>query len=258
MSLLTLPEPDSWSAADRRYPLLLIGGGVFVALSVAFGVHNLLLGDPLSAFVLVGFAGILILVAAGGSRASRGRTVPRVLVDSTGTTLRPDRVFEVLLLSALAVGVPVGLVIVIFTLTGDLTMFVPRQGVIGSVVLGASTAGFPIAAFISASQRGGMGYVKMTPDGVEIVDIVRTTYVPWQDVVEVTDHVEKKIRTRKPVVLQKADGSKSRIDGADTYVPHGAGLYWMVRHYWLHADDRCELVDERAARRLSDGRFDVE
>ena len=48
------------------------------------------------------------------------------------------------------------------------------------------------------------------------------------------------------------------IDGADFYVPNGVGLYWAVRHYWRHPEDRVELGDGRALQRLSEGRLDVD
>ncbi|MFA7513234.1 MAG: hypothetical protein WCZ29_22390 [Mycolicibacterium vanbaalenii] len=44
---------------------------------------------------------------------------------------------------------------------------------------------------------------------------------------------------------------------ADIYVPGGAGLYWLVRHYWKHPGDREELVDGRAPKRLAEGKFDL-
>jgi hypothetical protein len=53
------------------------------------------------------------------------------------------------------------------------------------------------------------------------------------------------------------DGTEKTIDGAYLYVPNGAGLYWMVRHYWRHPEDRVELIDHRALERLRDGQFDL-
>lgn len=53
------------------------------------------------------------------------------------------------------------------------------------------------------------------------------------------------------------DGHEEIISVADIYLPRGAALYWLVRHYWKHPEDRMELVDDRAAKRLRDGRFDL-
>jgi UDP-N-acetyl-D-mannosaminuronic acid transferase (WecB/TagA/CpsF family) len=75
--------------------------------------------------------------------------------------------------------------------------------------------------------------------------------------VAVDDHSETNKKTRKAIVLRIEDGTEKTIDGADFYVPNGIGLYWMVRHYWRHPDDRVELTDDRALRRLEEGRFDT-
>lgn len=258
MSVLTLPEPERWSDGRTRYLWACIGCGVMVAVAVSFAVRNLMQGDVLSALVLMGFSLVFVCILAAGFRVSRGRAVLRASADSTGTVLRPDRVMSVLVLTALALGTPVGLIIAVFTFTGDLTMFVSSRGVIGSIVVGTFLAGFAIYGLLSAWRRGGLGYVLFTPDGVEIADIFRTTSVAWRDIVAVTDHADVKQRIHKPVVLERADGSESRIDGADSYVSFGANVYWMVRHYWRHPDERDELCDGRAVQRLVEGRFEVD
>ena len=42
------------------------------------------------------------------------------------------------------------------------------------------------------------------------------------------------------------------------YAPNGAALYWMVRHYWKHPEDRAELTDGRALERLRTEQFEAE
>jgi hypothetical protein len=101
-----------------------------------------------------------------------------------------------------------------------------------------------------------VGYVKLTPAGIEIADIFTTTPVAWKDVESIDDHAESK-KSRKAVVIKHSGGTESVIDGADFYVPNGVGLYWAVRHYWRHPEDRVELGDVRALQRLSEGRLDV-
>jgi hypothetical protein len=41
-------------------------------------------------------------------------------------------------------------------------------------------------------------------------------------------------------------------------VPNGAALYWMIRHYWLHPENRIELTDGRALERLRNEDFEPE
>jgi hypothetical protein len=81
--------------------------------------------------------------------------------------------------------------------------------------------------------------------------------VEWDDIVRLADHSKAK-KTRKAAVLTLRDGNEKIIDGLDFYVPKGALLYWMIRHYWLNPDERAELVDGRALERLKAGRFDID
>lgn len=91
---------------------------------------------------------------------------------------------------------------------------------------------------------------------IETVDILTKRVCEWDDVIDVVDHAESR-KTRRAVVLRLRDGSEEVIDIADIYLPRGAALYWLVRHYWRHPEDRMELVDSRAPGRLHDGRFDM-
>lgn len=257
MSLLSLPDPEQWSTGGRRLLRVTIAGTVFVALSVYFGTRHLLRGETPSALVLFGIGVTFALALSAVHLVARGRTTLRVSVDSTGTTLRADRVFCVLMTLALAMAIPVGGIVVIATLTGDLELFTSARDRIASVLMMGAATLVAARGLLSAWRRGGLGSVKLTPDGVEVADILRTTAVAWNDVVAVDDHSVSK-KTRKAVVLRHSDGTETTIDGADFYVPNGAGLYWMVRHYRECAEERGELGDGRALQRLLDGRFEVE
>lgn len=257
MSLLSLPEPTHWPTGRRRLAWVTAAVAVFVTLGIGFGTRNLLRGDPLSAGVLVGMLPPFVLALIAVRRVARGRTTLCARVDSTGTRLRSDRTSGALLTIALAVWIPVGVVIAVATTTGDLELFSSTRGRVASIVLATSATIVAAVGLVSAWRRSGVGYVKLTPEGIEIADILRTNRVAWTQIIAVDDHTESK-STRKALVLKCSDDRESVIDGADYYVPHGAGLYWMVRHYRLHAEDRGELVDARAVQRLSDGRFEVE
>lgn len=124
------------------------------------------------------------------------------------------------------------------------------------ILVGFGVLGVVVGA-ISAVRRGGIGYVKLSPEGIDVANIISTKYVEWEDVVDIKDCTETK-RTRKAIVLCMHDGSEEIIDGADIYVPQGTALYWMVRHYWRHPSDREELTDSRSIDRLRAEDFDVE
>lgn len=255
MSILTPPEPANWPVGRRRLMGLSLGLGVFIGLGVFFGTRNLLRGDHLAAFVVYGIQVPPLLVLVGLRLVARGRTTLRASHDSTGTKLKPDRTFSALMLVAVGAVIPVGIVFVRYTLTGDLDMFTSRQGRVGALILMTSATTGAVAGLLSAVARG-VGYVKLTAKGFDVANIAFTKSHSWADVVDVADWTETK-KTRKAIVFRLRDGSEAIIDGADFYVPKGAGLYWMVRHYWRHPDDRTELVDGRALDRLRDGRFDL-
>jgi hypothetical protein len=257
MSLLTLPEPANWPAGGRRLLRLTLVLVAFFAVGVFVGTRSVLRGAYLEAFVGVGFLLPLIFALIALQLVSRGHSSLRASHDPRGTMLRPDRTFSSLMLVAFGVVIPVGLVFVVFTLTGDLEMFTSRRARAGAVVLMILAMGTAIASAISAWRRGGVGYVELTPTGIDIANILRTETVTWEGIAAVDDHSESNKKTRKAIVLKLEDGTEKTIDGADFYVPNGVGLYWMVRHYWRHADDRAELTDGRALERLRDGRFDL-
>jgi hypothetical protein len=226
-------------------------GGVFVV------VRRLLGGDPLAAFVSMAFVVLFALPIVPLQLVSRGHTSLRASHHPTGTTLRPDRTFTSLMLVIFGYLIPLGFVVVIFTLTGDLHLFASGRGQAGAVVLMILASGTAISGLLTAWRRGGVGYVKLTPAGIDVADIKRTQSIAWDDVLEVADHSESNKKTRKAIVLRLTEDTEKTIDGADLYVPKGIGLYWMVRHYWRHADDRAELTDERGLERLREGRFDL-
>jgi len=229
----------------------------FFAVGVFFAARSVILGQFLEAFVGLGILLPFMIICYAVQRVSSGRTALRSSHDSTGTLLKSDRTFNALGLLAFAVIIPVGLVFITFTLAGDLKMFPSRHGQTIAVVAMCLAVLGSLAALISGWRRGGVGYVKLTPSGVDVADIFRTESVPWGDITAVDDHSDVNKKTRKAVVLRRRDGTEKTIDGCDFYVPNGAGLYWMVRHYWRHTDDRPEFVDGRAVVRLGEGRFDT-
>ena len=256
MPVLNLPDPANWRVGGRRPTVVTVTIVVFVGLGVYFAVRNLLRADPLSALVIVGVLVPFVLTLIAVQRVARGRTTLRINVDSTGTTLRADRTSSLLVMLVMATVISVGVLVVTTTVTGDLELFTSTRGRIASAALMTVATAVAVWGLVSARRRGGVGSVKLTPDGIDIANIVRTTRVQWNDVVAVDDH-SASTKTRKAVVPKRTDDAESVIDGADFYVPNGAGLFWMIRHYWNHAQDRGELIDARAGQRLSESRFEA-
>jgi hypothetical protein len=111
---------------------------------------------------------------------------------------------------------------------------------------------------IALIARGGSGYLRVAPHGIENADIVHTRKVSWDDVIEVTDEAPK-TPSRDPIVLvTKNDERPIVVGNASGYAPNGAALYWMIQHYWKHLENRAELTDGRALERLRNEQFDPE
>lgn len=162
-------------------------------------------------------------------------------------------------LTGLAATGPSELLLAFFIPRGVIDMPMTRGLQIFSPPLFLAVAVFAAIGLISWVRRGGVGYLKFSPAMVEIADVIKTRAVEWDDIVDVTDHSETKDgkNAGRSVVLCLRDGSERAVGGLDLYVPRGVAVYWLVRHYWLHPEDRMELVDSRVDERFCAGRFDL-
>jgi len=257
VSVLKVPEPKGWSAGSRPYRWAFLGGLALVGLALYWGIVATIRGHYLTTVVILGWMSLPLCLAVAMTLASFGRVSLRVAYDSTGTTVRPDRVFGILFFAGLVALIPSGILFVIFTPRGAIDIPMSR----GMQIFSPAVMGFAVIVAISglfiAHRRGGMGHLKLAATGIDNANVAFTKSFAWDDVVNVTDEAETK-RTRKAIVLCLQDGGEEIIEGADLYVPRGAALYWMVRHYWHNPQDRPELTDGRALDRLREGRFELD
>jgi hypothetical protein len=200
-----------------------------------------------------------VLLFAALFLASIGRVKTRTSSDTTGFTVWPDRIFQVLTYTGLVVLIPASMVMAYFIPRGEIDIPMSRGMQIFSPGLFVALVVIATGAVIAGIRRGGVGYIKLTPAMIEIADALRTTSFEWDDVVDIADRTDSKERRRsaRALVLELRDGSEKVVGGLNFYVPQGAPLYWMIRHYWRHPEDRVELVDARAPERLRAGRFDL-
>ncbi|BBZ62566.1 hypothetical protein [Mycolicibacterium monacense] len=258
MPVLNLPEPDAWQRARTRYRWLFAFGFLLIGFGLEYAVSAAVRGSyPTAVFFLL-LAASPLPVAVGMARASYGFVPYRVRCDATGTTVLPDRWMAVFGFVSLLAFIATAVLYNVLYFTGTLDMST------SSMSRRASPYAFAVVVILVVGRlavgwrrRNGWGYVRLTLAGVENTDVIRTKFYAWGDIDDVLDAPEKK-RTRKAVVLALKDGSEVIIEGADLYVPRGVGLYWMVRHYWRHPEDRAELTDGRAHERLIEERFDVD
>lgn len=257
MPVLTLPEPEAWQRARPKFRWLYAAGFVPIGIGLQYGVTAVIRGSyPTAVFVFLLVAAPLPMVV-GMARAAYGFVPYRVRRDSAGTAVLVDHWMGVLCLVMLLAFTAAAVLYNVLYFTGRLDMSTPSVPRRASPFAFAVVVIFVFGLLITGWRRGnGWGHVRLTPGGVENTDLIRTKFHAWDDIDDVLDAPEKK-RTRKAVVLALKDGGEAVIEGADLYVPRGVGLYWMVRHYWRHPEDRAELANGRAHERLIEERFDV-
>jgi hypothetical protein len=257
VSVLNLPEPANW-AQTGKLPLW-VKLSVFAGLAyfLVRGILAALRGNYLTTVLVFGFMTFPVLLIVVLMLAAVGKTRARTTSDATGSTIWPDKRYGAMYFTGLTVAAPSALLFAFFVPRGAIDIPMSRGMQIFSPPLFMAAALIALIGLVAGVRRGGVGYLKFSPAMVEIADVLRTRTFEWDDVVDVKDHSESKDgkRAGRSVVLCLRDGSEQVIGGLNLYVPRGVALYWMVRHYWRHPEDRMELVDTRAAERFRDGRF---
>lgn len=223
---------------------------------VVYAVRSLLRGHYLTVLAASSMAACVAILVSALFLVHAGRTTLRARGEATGTVFFTDRRFTALMTVGLSFGVMAFLVLAIFAPRGSVDIPMSGGVQIFSPILAWFGAAVGIGGLFSMWRHGGVGYVKISPAGIDIANAVFTEAVRWDDVAAVRDSAETR-KTRRAVVLELQDGSEKVIDGADFYVPEGTAFYWMVRHYWRHPSDRRELVDGRALERLEHARFET-
>ncbi|WP_197373255.1 hypothetical protein [Mycolicibacterium baixiangningiae] len=257
MPILSLPEPEAWQRARPRFRWLYAAGVLLIGVGLWYGVSAVARGSYPSAVFDLLLAATPLPVAVAMVRASYGLVPYRVRHDASGISVLPDRWLGVLGLVMVLAFTAAAVLYNALYFTGTLDMSASSMSRRASPYVFAVVAVLVVGRLVVGWRRGnGWGHVRLTTAGIENTDLIRTKFYAWDDIADVLDEPHKK-RTRKAVVLALEDGSEAIIEGADLYVPRGVGLYWMVRHYWLHPEERSELTDGRAYERLVEDRFDV-
>jgi hypothetical protein len=244
-----------WKGGQRKIFWPVLGVLIGTVWMLFRGIQATQHGNYLTTAVLVGWLAALWMALLAFAWVSWRPTSLRAGFEATGTTFKADIRMGTALSVAAAFFIPSAALFVVFAPQGRIDIPMSRGMQIFSPVLMACALFMIAGALISIIRRGGAGFLRLSPAGVENVNPKITTFVAWDDVSGITASAEK--RTRKAIVLSRRDGPEEIIEGLTAYVP-GGGLYWMIQHYWSHPDDRGELVDGRALERLSTGRFDVE
>ena len=226
--------------------------GPFGLFTLAWGFSYLARGEYLSAIVALGFAtfalGLVVMLAVIASR----RVTPRVTCEDGGTTVRPDRRVDVLLMASTFGAFFAMAVYALFAPLDMIVIRVPRGDERYFVITCAAAVLVGVLSLWQIVRRRGTSYLRLTVDGLETGNTVSTARRGWDEVTEVTGRPQTARQSGGTTYIMTADG-RTRVLPSDWYTPGGHALREFVRHYWQHPEDRDELADDRAADRLRVG-----
>ncbi|MCK0176681.1 hypothetical protein [Mycolicibacterium sp. F2034L] len=232
--------------------------GVAVAGAAVFwGLTLVARGDFLSALVFMGFAVAMVLALALAVITMRGWITPRASFSAAGIKLEMARSVTWLGCAAAMIILPSCGVGAALAMMGDLDLPLQSDRPQGFIAALMGVAALGALTILSAViTRGGLGSVLLTRKGLTITERRRTREARWTEVRKISDDGGGN-RRQNPIQIELTDGTILHLDGATSYTPKGAALYWMVRHYWKHPEHRAELTDERALARFHRGDFDT-
>jgi hypothetical protein len=206
-------------------------------------------GEYLSAVVALGFAvftlGLILMLAVVALR----KVKPRIQRESDGIMVRPDRRVDTLLMAS-TFGAFLGMACyAVFAPLDMIAIRVPRNDVRYFVFACAAATLAGVFSVLQIIRRRGTSYVRMTVDNLELGNTVNSALRTWDEVTDVADSAQNSRRPGGTTYITTTDG-RTRILPSDWYTPGGHALREFVRYYWKHRDDRQELTDGRALRRL--------
>jgi hypothetical protein len=238
--------------AQRR--LLLTCLGIVQAAILAWAVITFLRGSYLTALLCVGVAAWWTIPAV--AQSIMPGLVPRVTCDDAETTIRPDRRLDRLMLIATLGGAPLLGLCAVLSALGRLDLPTSSAGSEGGLfawvpIMCGGLAGVFAVFFALIVKFGGIGYLRLSPEGFERAEAFRKTATRrWDEVTDVSDTAPDRPQAICPLVITTDDGEQHSIDNSAMYTREGRTLYEFVRFYWLHPERRVELADGRAVERF--------
>ena len=163
--------------------------------------------------------------------------------------VRPDRRVDNLLMAS-TFGAFLGMACyAVFAPLDMIAIRVPRNDVRYFVLGCAAATLVGVFSVLQIIRRRGTSYVCMILVGLELGNTVNSAKQTWDEVTDIADRAQNARRPSGTTYITTADG-RTRVVPTDWYTPGGHALRELVRFYWKHPEDREELVDGRALRRL--------
>jgi hypothetical protein len=229
--------------------------GAIGTLAAILVVRSVMRGQYLSAVAALGACAFCYGLIFPLAKAVRGTVTPRVEVDDAGTTFWPDRGIDIPVQVSLLGLVVAGALIALLAPLGMLDIPVPpfmRYSLpfMGAVIV---VTGAPML-WRNVSRRS-TKYLRLTPQGFELSEGLRSASGDWAQIEDITDQVPGR-QAPSPggaIVFVMSDDSAPTI-AAGAMTPDGSALRELVQFYWQHPDSRGELTDGQALKRLANAR----
>jgi len=255
---VALPRPAAWRGS--RTPLSVAVSLAFIGAAVPCavkGAKSAVAADyPTAAIALTAVATLILLAGTLIVVAVTQSITPVVRDEHNATLLLADRRIQILYRASFLSGVACTALFAIlvplgktsFNLSGGGHTFYPIWAGIIAVLL--------LIPLVRSLRREGMCYVRLSASEIKLDDGYSSFESRWSDIKTVADSTPKS-KGRRLIVFNLADGTARSFNASGMFTPGGIALYWMIRHYWKHPEDRAELADGRALVRLRDERFDT-
>lgn len=255
---MILPIPEHWKHPKVAMDLSISVFGVIDGLCLIWIWHLLGRGDYLTAVFATGLLLCFLFLLALALQVRLGRVVPHSSSGTDGTFFRPPRAKTRFLELSIVGAIASGIVFICYVPSGRLAIGIDgARQIYYPIVVAGLVCWF--SYLLLRGRSNGWGYLKLSPEGFEVANSVTTTASgAWDDVEDVVDQAPKGKSSYCPAVMVMKSAEPQVINSLYNYQPDGSALYWAIRHYWLHPENRDELANGRAIERLRAQQFEVE
>lgn len=220
--------------------------GAIGTIAAILAARSVVRGEYLTAVAALGASAFCFGLIIPLVKVVRGKVTARGAFDGAGTTIRPDRGIDLPVQVSLLGLIVASAIIAVLAPLGKLDIPVPPfmrlpLPFVSAVIV---VTGGPM--LWRNLRRGSTRYLRLTPDGFEVVQGWRSASGDWEQVEDVTDEVPgQQAPTPGAVVFVMSDES-APTSAAQSMTPDGSAIRELVRFYWTHPESRDELTDGRA------------
>lgn len=226
--------------------------GCIGTIAACLTVRSVVRGEYPSALAALGGSVFCYGLITPLAKVVRGKQTPRVNVDDDGTTFRPDPGIDIPVQVSLIGGVVAGGLVAVLVPLGKLDIPIP-SGLRYAIPFMAAlivVIGAPML-WRNISRGGTTKYLRLSTQGFELSEGLRSASGDWAQVEEISDQVPtQQARSAGDAVVFVMSDKSAHTIAAGAMTPDGSAVRELVRFYWKNPESRGELTDGRALERL--------